>query len=119
MHRYPFSPPDLRECVRMCAECADLCLRAASAALRRQEALASFDHQTMFQDCADICATTARFIGRDSPHHIHVCAECAEICLVCAEVCEGLADADDLINQCAVTCRRCAEMCDHVACAGV
>jgi hypothetical protein len=87
--------------------------------LRRQDGLAAFDLQTMFQDCADICATAARFIGRESPHYIHVCAECAEICLICSEVCEPLADADDLLHQCALTCRRCAEMCDHIACAGV
>ena len=41
-----------------------------------------------------ICVACADFMARGSPHHEHLCRECAEICEGCAALCERHADPD-------------------------
>lgn len=58
--------------------------------------------------CAEICRTSAHFMLLNSPHHKHVCRECAEICAECAKDCERQ-------ENCVEACRRCAESCHAMA----
>jgi hypothetical protein len=68
------------------------------------------EHARLMTACAEICRTAAHFMLLGSPHHRHVCAECAGVCARCAEACDRLGMAD-----CAVLCRRCAESCAAMA----
>ena len=66
------------------------------------------------RDCADICLLAAQWMGRTSAFAIRMCALCAELCEVCAGVCEEHAPHHPLCGDCARDCRRCAEMCHKV-----
>jgi len=110
---------NLKECTRKCNDCSEICYRTATHCLQLGGEHASADHQVVLQDCADICATAARFMSRGSHHHSHVCRECAEICAECADGCDRIANGDALMKQCAQICRECAQTCDRMAAAVV
>ena len=61
--------------------------------------------------CAEIYRTSAHFMLMNSPHHKHLCRECAEICAECADDCERIGDMED----CVKACRSCVETCRAVA----
>ena len=63
------------------------------------------------RDCADICLLAAQWMGRASVFSLRMCALCAELCELCAGVCEQHAPHHPLCGDCAKECRRCAEMC--------
>lgn len=111
--------PEMNKCIDTCLECADICVRCSTHCLSMGGEHAGVEHQTIMHDCADICATAARFMGRASAHHAHVCRECSDICAACAEACEGLAGGDEMMTECAATCRRCADECERMASAAV
>jgi hypothetical protein len=69
------------------------------------------NHFRLMMACAEICRTSAHFMLLNSPHHKHICAECAEICEECAKDCEQL----DGMEECVTACRRCAESCRQMA----
>jgi hypothetical protein len=69
------------------------------------------DHFRLMLDCAQICATAADFMLRNSPHHPHLCRECAEICAQCADSCAELEGMED----CARACRECVDSCREMA----
>jgi hypothetical protein len=71
------------------------------------------DHIRTLIDCAQICATSADFMVRESPLHAHTCRACADVCAPCAASCEQLGGAE--MNQCAEECRRCAAACREMA----
>ncbi len=68
-------------------------------------------HFRLMTACSEICRTSAHFMLMGSPHHKHVCRECAEICTECAADCERIGGMDD----CVVACRACAESCRAMA----
>lgn len=68
-------------------------------------------HFTLMMSCAEICRMAAHFMLIGSPHHRHVCAECAEICEQCAADCERLGD----MEACVEACRKCAASCREMA----
>lgn len=68
-------------------------------------------HLRLMLDCADICATTADFIGRKSQFHTQIAGLCVEICETCAEACEKLGQ----MEACVSACRECAERCREIA----
>ncbi|HUK34035.1 MAG TPA: hypothetical protein VLV86_09010 [Vicinamibacterales bacterium] len=61
-------------------------------------------------DCADMCATSANFMLRDSTRHRRTCELCAEMCDACAKSCAAFRD-DDEMRRCEAECHRCAESC--------
>jgi hypothetical protein len=62
-------------------------------------------------DCADICLLTAKWISRNSQRSESLCRFCAEICDQCAALCERHAPQHALCGPCAEECRRCADLC--------
>ncbi len=64
-------------------------------------------------DCAQICRTTASFLGRRSHFLAELTRLCAEVCEACALECEK--SPDEQLVDCADSCRRCAEQCLKVA----
>lgn len=68
-------------------------------------------HFRLMMACAEMCRTAAHFMLLNSPHHQHVCRECAEICAECAKDCERVGG----MNDCVRTCNLCAESCRAMA----
>jgi uncharacterized membrane protein len=100
------------ECTFTCTTCADACLEEDDVAeLRRCIRLN--------QDCAGICATTARLIARpgvQDPELLRAQLDaCAVACRACADECEAHADHMEHCRVCAEACRACAEACDRMA----
>lgn len=62
-------------------------------------------------DCADICLLAAKWMSRNSQRSESLCRLCAEICDQCAEVCERHAPKHAMCGPCAEECRRCADLC--------
>lgn len=62
------------------------------------------EHIQLMQACAEIYRASAQVMIIGSPHHKHLCAECANEC-------ERIGDMDD----CVKACRSCAESCRKMA----
>ena len=101
--------PDMQSCIAECLECHRICLETVTHCLALGGKHASADHIRLLLDCANICATSADFMLRESAHHTSTCRVCAEVCEACAKECERMAGDDDLMRRCAQACTRCAE----------
>jgi hypothetical protein len=104
----------MAECIDNCSRCHAICVEMISHCLKKGGKHADPAHIRIMQDCAQICATSADFMLRNSDLHGSTCGVCAEACVLCAESCEALAD-DDMMRECAELCRRCAESCREMA----
>lgn len=105
----------METCIQNCGECHQVCLSTAVHCLEMGGKHAGVAHITLLLDCAQICATSQDFMLWKSPHHPHICGECAETCTKCAADCEQLADGDQTMLHSAEVCRRCAESCRMMA----
>lgn len=98
----------LIECAEACTSCADACLSE-----RMVDELRMCIRLNM--DCADVCGTTARVLGRHTgtePHmNVALLQACMLACRACAEECEGHASMHEHCRICAESCRRCEEAC--------
>jgi hypothetical protein len=102
----------MTSCIEDCLACYRTCLSAAMGhCLEVGGAHVEKGHFTLMMACAEIYRTSAHFMLIGTPHHVHTCAECAEICTECADDCERLGDMD----ACVAACRRCAESCRRMA----
>lgn len=106
---------ELQDCIDLCLECHAMCERTAGHCLAMGGEHASREHQTTMRDCAEICATSADFMIRESPMHAFTCRACAEACRRCEADCRRLSGGDSMMERCADTCRRCAESCERMA----
>jgi hypothetical protein len=106
---------DLRGCIAACRDCHDICLETITYCLSFGAQHAAANHICLLMDCAQICATSADFMSRVSPRHVHTCRVCADVCERCAISCEQLAGAE--MRRCAEECRRCAEECRRMSAA--
>ncbi len=106
---------EMKDCIDLCDECRTSCLNTVSHCLSKGGAHAEPAHIVLLLDCADICSTSAGFMGRGSEMHAEICGICADVCDRCAESCESLAAGDQMMKACAETCRRCAESCRRMA----
>lgn len=106
--------PEMQHCIQDCLACHAVCYGMAMTHCLDSggEHVAPRHFRTMMA-CAEICATAARFMLMNSPHHSHVCRECAEICRECADDCERL----DGMQACVDACRKCAESCEQMGAA--
>lgn len=101
----------MQQCITECLECHRICAETVAHVLHGGGAHSETEHLVALLDCAQICATSADFMARRSPHHDHLCAECAEICDSCAALCESHKDPDGQMKRCAEACRRCSQSC--------
>lgn len=101
----------MQQCISNCLECHRVCTETVAHLLHGGGHHSESKHLIALLDCAQMCALCADFMTRRSPHHVHVCPECAEICNACAELCEEHTDADGQMRRCAEACRRCAASC--------
>lgn len=104
----------LRDCIDECRSCHDTCAQSLTYCLKEGGQHAEAGHIRLLLDCVEICQTSANFMLRGSPLHVHTCAACAEVCQACAEDCEQMGK-DEQMRACAESCRRCAESCRRMA----
>jgi hypothetical protein len=103
---------EMQACIDECLRCYAVCLGTAMGhCLETGGKHVAPPHFRLMMACAEICRTAAHFMLIGSPHHKHVCAECAEICEECARDCERL----DGMEECVAACRRCAASCRRMA----
>lgn len=98
-------------CAQTCTSCADACLGEEHVANLRRCI-------TLDLDCADVCIATASVLIRqtqaDNPLRRRILEACIEACERCAEECERHADMHEHCRICAEACRMCAEKCRAV-----
>lgn len=103
---------EMQQCIQNCLDCHSTCLHmAATHCLQMGGPHVQQNHYRLMLDCAQICQVSADFMLRSSPHHPHLCRECAEICRSCADDCERVGD----MEECVKACRTCAESCSAMA----
>lgn len=79
---------DLRQCIRTDLDCADICATTARV-LSRQTAFHNSSAATLVKACRDACQTCARDCEGHRDHHAH-CATCADACKACEQACDTL-----------------------------
>lgn len=96
------------DCAESCISCADACLAEDKVANLRQCI-------RLNSDCADICFATARIAVRRTGGNeqiIHAVLEaCAMACRLCGDECDKHAQMHEHCRICADACRRCEEAC--------
>lgn len=103
---------DQRDCIEACTTCHEICLSmAATHSLRLGGKHVEQGHFRLMMDCAEICATSANFMLRDSPLHRLTCGVCAEVCSRCADDCAAVGE----MHECVEACRACAHSCRAMA----
>lgn len=102
----------MQECIDECLRCYQTCLGAAmNRCLEAGGEHVAPPHFRLMMACSEMCRTAAHFMLLNSPHHSHVCEECAVICTECAKDCGRMGGMDD----CVTACTRCAESCRAMA----
>src|SRR5689334_9756259 len=85
---------DLRRCIGLCTDCADICATTARV-LSRSTSYDKYMVQRMLEACVRACASCAEECHRHAPHHRH-CAICEQVCLECERACLTLLNAQAL-----------------------
>ncbi|NLG83599.1 MAG: four-helix bundle copper-binding protein [Firmicutes bacterium] len=98
-----------QSCINECNRCMQVCEECLQSCLKEPDAAARAHCIALLQDCADLCALSARFMSRGSMHAKQVCGLCATICEACAAECDRFQDQH--CRTCADECRRCADEC--------
>lgn len=106
----------LARCIEECFSCAATCTSCADACLSEEMVAELRKCIRLNLDCADICDVTGRVLTRqteyDAPTSKAQLEACREGCRTCAEECERHAEMHDHCRICAETCRRCEQACD-------
>ena len=113
-----FDETALHACMHACLECAATCNTCADACSVEDDPKLLVRCIRLNNDCADLCAATARIIGRQSEPSMAVVQAavdaCAKVCLECAEECDRHAAHMAHCRICAEACRACAEACKRL-----
>ena len=98
----------LEECAQTCSLCADACLAEEMVAELRRCIRLNLD-------CADLCRTTAAVLGRqvepDSATMRALLEACRTACAACGKECGSHADMHAHCRVCAEACQRCEQAC--------
>jgi hypothetical protein len=102
-------------CIDACNECGESCTACADACLGEQMVADLVRCIRLNEDCADVCATTARLVSRQTePDSALVRAQlsaCLVACEKCASECDRHAAMHEHCRICAESCRVCASAC--------
>lgn len=75
---------DLRQCIRLNLDCADVCNTTGRLATRR-----TGSDEELIRRMLDVCATICRLCGEECARHAHEhCRICAEACQRCMQACQ-------------------------------
>lgn len=108
----------LSRCVEACVDCAQACTSCADACLSEESVAELRKCIRLNLDCADICETTGRVFTRqteyDAPTSRLQLDSCREACRTCAEECERHAGEHEHCRICAESCRSCERACQEL-----
>lgn len=106
----------LARCIEACFECGHSCTACADACLSEDSVAELRKCIRLNLDCADVCETAGRILTRqteyDAPTSKAQLRSCREACATCAEECESHADHHEHCRACAEACRRCEQACE-------
>jgi uncharacterized membrane protein len=109
-------PDELAAAIDACLNCLQTCVSCADADLGEEDVEDLRTCIALDQNCADVCAATARILSR--PAHwdqlvVHrLLQACSRVCAQCAEECARHADHHRHCAICERTCRACVRACD-------
>jgi hypothetical protein len=100
-------------CIDACNACATACNHCAAACLREDGIADLRECIRLDLDCAQICGFAAAYMARGSEFAPDACALCADVCDACAEECERhdmahCRECAAACRRCADECRRMA-----------
>lgn len=108
----------LATCIEACSGCADSCTSCADACLSEDQVAELRKCIRLNLDCADVCDATARLLTRqteyDAPVSKAQLEACRQACATCAEECEGHAEHHEHCRLCAEACRSCEQACERL-----
>lgn len=109
------APTTQAACVSACLACQAVCSTCADACRLDPSAATLGCCIRLNQDCADLCAATARIASRALDEDTDVLRMlvqlCARVCASCAAECRAHADAFEPCRICAEVCERCENAC--------
>ena len=109
------SDDEMQRCIQLCRDCHTICTQTIAHCLKLGGRHAAPDHIRLFVDCAQMCATAADYMVRESPFHDRICRVCSDLCKQCGKDCEQVAGDDKMVKQCIDMCRKCADSCERMA----
>ncbi|MBI5264565.1 MAG: four-helix bundle copper-binding protein [Bradyrhizobium sp.] len=102
-------------CIEACYACAQSCTACADACVAEQQVAELRQCIRLDLDCADICTATGSLASRRAGSDQEVLRTaielCALACRICAEECEKHAHAHEHCRICALECRNCEQAC--------
>ncbi len=111
----------LLRCIEECLDCTASCTACADACLGESDLPDLRRCVRLNLDCADVCDATGRIVTRQTTPDLRligaIVEACAMACLVCAEECDRHAAHHEHCRVCAIVCRRCKEACDDLVAA--
>src|SRR4051812_12494387 len=106
----------LLRCIEQCYSCAQTCTSCADACLAEEMVAQLRQCIRLNLDCADICATTAtlgnRRTGSDEEVIRKLLDACITVCRLCGAECQKHADRHEHCRICAASCRQCQAACE-------
>jgi uncharacterized protein DUF326 len=106
-------------CIESCLDCAQACTTCADACLAEEDVADLRQCIRLDLDCADICAATGAIASRRTGGDVsllkRVVETCGAICRFCAVECERHAKRHVHCRVCAEACRQCEQACGTVA----
>jgi hypothetical protein len=97
-------------CAQACTACADACVAAEMVEQLRQCIRLNLD-------CADVCLATGALASRRTGSNERILGQmlqvCAAACRVCGEECQRHAGQHEHCRICAEACRRCEQACQE------
>jgi transcriptional regulator with GAF, ATPase, and Fis domain len=108
----------LARCIEECVSCAQTCTSCADACLSEDSVAELRKCIRLDLDCADVCEATGRVLTRqteyDAPTSKALLEACREACRTCAEECERHGQHHEHCRICGEACRRCEEACANL-----
>lgn len=108
----------LMECIRECLACEQTCVSCADACLGEQNVTELRRCIRLNLDCADICNVTGRMLSRQQEPDLELLRQQVQLlalsCRKCAVECDRHAAHHEHCRVCAEACRRCEEACNRL-----
>ncbi len=108
----------LSRCIDQCFTCSQTCTACADACLSEEGVHELRKCIRLDLDCADICLVTGRVLTRqteyDAPTSKSILQACANACRSCADECDRHGEMHEHCRICAEACRECAKACDEL-----
>lgn len=80
---------DMRQCIRTCLDCADICEATYRVATRR-----TGSNEVVLREMLQLCITACDVCAEESARHDNDhCRRCAEMCRECADDCRAAVEA--------------------------